>query len=145
LRASWTLSERLTAELEGQDLDVVGVVAAMPQRSESGLRFRFEVTSATRQGRLVQLPPRVYLAWYGGSAAAIDGVTAQQAVPLVQAGERWQWRVRLKAPHRHMNPGGFDYELWLWEQGLQARGYVRTGAHDPAPVRLAQTASHPVE
>jgi competence protein ComEC len=48
-----------------------------------------------------------------GSAAAIDGVTAQQAVPLVQAGERWQWRVRLKAPHRHMNPGGFDYELWL--------------------------------
>jgi competence protein ComEC len=145
LRASWTLSERLSAELEGQDLDVVGVVAAMPQRSESGLRFRFEVSSATRQGRAVQLPPRVYLAWYGGSAAAIDGVTAQQALPLVQAGERWQWRVRLKAPHGHMNPGGFDYELWLWEQGLQATGYVRTGAHGPAPVRLAQTASHPVE
>ena len=145
LRASWTLSERLPAALEGQDLDVVGVVAAMPQRSESGLRFRVEVSSAKLRGRAVQLPPQVYLAWYGGSASAIDGLNAQQAVPPLQAGERWQWRVRLKAPHGHMNPGGFDYELWLWEQGLQATGYVRTGAHDPAPVRLAQTASHPVE
>ena len=128
---------------------MVGVVAAMPQRSESGLRFRFEVSSATLRGQAVRLPPLVYLAWYDGTAApysqSLAGVSAPQAFPSVQAGERWQWRVRLKAPHGHMNPGGFDYELWLWEQGLQATGYVRAGSHDPQPVRLAQTATHPVE
>ncbi len=145
LRATVTLSASLPAALEGQDIDVVGVVAAMPQRSESGLRFKFDVHAALRQGQAVQLPPRVYLAWYGGSAAGVEGVEAQPALPRVQAGERWQWRVRLKAPHGHMNPGGFDYELWLWEQGLQATGYLRTGKQDPAPQRLAQTGEHPVE
>ena len=53
--------------------------------------------------------------------------------------------VRLKAPHGNSNPGGFDFELWLWEQGIQATGYVRTGANDAAPVRLVQTWQHPVE
>ena len=53
--------------------------------------------------------------------------------------------VRLKAPHGNLNPHGFDYELWLWEQGLRATGYVRAGPHDPAPRRLAQTGVHPVE
>jgi competence protein ComEC len=61
------------------------------------------------------------------------------------AGERWQLTVRLKAPHGGSNPFGFDYELWLWEQGLQATGYVRVGPKDPAPLRLVQTGQHPVE
>ena len=39
--------------------------------------------------------------------------------------------VRLKAPHGHINPHGFDYELWLWEQGVQATGYVRAGPARP--------------
>ena len=145
LRASGMQQQRLPAHLEGQDLDVVGVVASMPQRSQWGLRFKFEVQSATLQGRAVQVPPLVYLAWYGGAFSGVDGVTASASMPAVHAGERWQWRVRLKAPHGHLNPGGFDYELWLWEQGLKATGYVRLGSHDPLPVRLAQTAAHPVE
>ncbi|GAO26978.1 DNA internalization-related competence protein ComEC/Rec2 [Alicycliphilus sp. B1] len=57
--------------------------------------------------------------------------------------------MRLKAPHGGRNPHGFDYELWLWEQGVQATGYVRTGArldalHGP-PERLGATWRHPVE
>ncbi|MBC7602864.1 MAG: DNA internalization-related competence protein ComEC/Rec2, partial [Ramlibacter sp.] len=60
-------------------------------------------------------------------------------------GERWSMTVRLKAPHGNLNPNGFDYELWLWEQGLQATGYVRNGAKDAAPRRVADTWLHPVE
>jgi competence protein ComEC len=63
----------------------------------------------------------------------------------LRAGERWQMTVRLKAPHGNLNPHGFDYELWLWEQGLQATGYVRSGLKDPPPQRLAMTWAHPVE
>jgi len=145
LRAHLMLRGQMPPALEGRNLDVVGVVVAMPQRSESGLRFRFAIESALLEGQPVRIPPQVYLAWYGGAVSGMDGVHADRAVAALEAGERWQWRVRLKAPHGQMNPGGFDYELWLWEQGLQATGYVRTGAQDPAPVRLTQTYTHPVE
>jgi competence protein ComEC len=145
LRAHVMLSAQMPPALEGRNLDVVGVVVAMPQRSESGLRFRFDIESALLEGQPVRVPQQVYLAWYGGAVSGMEGVYAERAVAGLQAGERWQWRIRLKAPHGHMNPGGFDYELWLWEQGLHATGYVRTGANDPAPVRLGQTYLNPME
>jgi competence protein ComEC len=40
-------------------------------------------------------------------------------------GERWRLTVRLQRPHGNANPGGFDYEAWLLEQGVRATGYVR--------------------
>jgi hypothetical protein len=49
------------------------------------------------------------------------------AAPPLRAGERWQLLVRLKRPHGLMNPHGFDYELWLFEQDLRATGVVRPG------------------
>jgi competence protein ComEC len=52
--------------------------------------------------------------------------------------------VRLKAPHGHINPHGFDHELWLWEQGLQATGYVRHGAKDVPPEWLGSSWQYPV-
>lgn len=148
LRATVFLSDALDPKLEGRDIAVTGVVAAMPQRSDAGLRFRLEVEAAQLQGRAVRLPSNIYLAWYsrifGDADAGAPGQLQGQPEPLV-AGERWQMTVRLKAPHGGSNPFGFDYELWLWEQGLQATGYVRAGAGDDAPRRLAQTGWHPVE
>ena len=38
----------MSASLEGQDLDVVGVVQAMPQRQDLGWRFRFRIEQAWR-------------------------------------------------------------------------------------------------
>lgn len=135
--------DALVSELEGRDVVVVGVVAAMPQRNEAGQRFRFDLEQAHAQGAPVRLPPSLYLGWYDGPRG--DSAVAPEAAPTLRAGERWRLQVRLKAPHGNRNPFGFDYELWLWEQGLQATGYVRTGARDIAPERLAQTCAHPVE
>ncbi|MBE9568477.1 MAG: DNA internalization-related competence protein ComEC/Rec2, partial [Proteobacteria bacterium] len=56
-------------------------------------------------------PQKVRLSWYYGET--------------VNAGETWQLEVRLKPPHGFMNPGGFDYEAWLFQQGIHATGYVR--------------------
>lgn len=139
-RAGTIVDQRLDPALEGRDLDLVGVVAAMPQRSDAGLRFRFEVETARLGGEPVSVPPQVYLGWYGGVSVGDEGQPAE-----LRAGERWQLRVRLKAPHGNLNPHGFDYELWLWEQGLQATGYVRAGAKDPPPRRLGATGRHPLE
>ncbi|WP_394757151.1 DNA internalization-related competence protein ComEC/Rec2 [Rhodoferax sp.] len=148
LRASIYSGQALNADLEGRDVAVTGVIAAMPQRSETGVRFALEVESAQQQGQAVRLPPRIYLAWYADRFAGGDadlGDEWQRQPAALRAGERWQFTVRLKAPHGASNPFGFDFELWLWEQGLQATGYVRAGPKDPTPQRLGQTYAHALE
>jgi competence protein ComEC len=158
-RATNFVDNALTAEVEGRDIEIVGVVSAMPQRSEAGLRFTFDVESAvwadgredSRNVTLPKLPPRLSLAWYASNTASWGNTTGAPAETSslapdgLHAGERWQMTVRLKAPHGTLNPHGFDYELWMWEQGLQAAGYVRTGARDSAPRRIGDTWQHPVE
>ncbi|MDD2547646.1 MAG: DNA internalization-related competence protein ComEC/Rec2 [Burkholderiaceae bacterium] len=146
LRAVAFVGQALAPELEGQDLRVTGIVAAMPQGLESGLRLRLAVQSAEHQGRPVRLPPLIDLAWYAPRAEdPADGFEPQRPPAVLRAGERWVLAVRLKAPHGLRNPHGFDYELWLWEQGVQATGTVRAGPRDPAPLRLAATWRYPVE
>ncbi len=131
----------IDAALEGRDLDVVGRVQAMVQRQDTGTRFRFLIEEARLGGRVVDVPRHVYLGWYSASSSDAQTVVLTD----VQPGERWRLRVRLKAAHGHINPRGFDYELWLWEQGIRATGYVRQGRGDPPPQRLGQTGWHPVE
>ncbi len=155
-RALAYLADALDPALEGQDIRVVGVVAQMPQRNETGVRLRFDVDEvrwAAGPSGLPppQVPPRLALGWYAADTGAwsrgADESAAPRTVelPQVHAGQRWAFTVRLKAPHGNRNPHGFDYELWLWEQGLQATGYVRTGARDAAPELLGRGWSHPVE
>lgn len=147
LRAAAYLQQGLDPALEGQDIRVTGVVSAMPQTNEAGTRLRLEVLSARLQGNPVQLPPRIEVAWYGGAFVrdAGDAVDLQRQPAPVRAGERWEMTVRLKAPHGLRNPHGFDFELWTWEQGVQATGYVRAGPKDEPPRRQATTWQHPVE
>ncbi len=148
VRAAAYQSQALAPALEGRDIRVTGVIAAMPQWSEAGVRFRLSVEAAFLDGQPVRLPPGVSLGWYTGNPGpAADGASLdlqRQPVPLA-AGERWQMTVRLKAPHGNSNPHGFDYELWMWEQGLQAAGYVRASSSDVPAERLGQTGRHPVE
>ena len=145
LRATLFLNHALDPALEGRDVDITGVVAALPQRNESGLRFRLAVEAAQLDGAAVAVPALVDVGWYGGLFPNGSDALALQRQPAdMKAGERWRMTLRLKAPHGSRNPHGFDYELWLWEQGVQATGYVRATARDPVPQRLAQTWQHPV-
>ena len=152
-QTGWRATQRpaIAPALEGQDLQVLGVVARMPQRSDLGLRFFFDVQQATLDGQTVALPARLLISWYrvddgirggGDGGAARPPATAQ---PDLHAGDRWRLTLRLKAAHGNFNPHGFDYELWLWEQGVRATGYVRTGPSDPAPERLATHQGHAIE
>ena len=148
LRAHLFLGQSLDAKLQGQDITVTGVVAAMVQRNETGLRFRLDVESAHQGAVAVKLAPKIYLSWYGKSAGEASDEQTSQSMNL-KPGERWQMVVRLKVPHGSSNPHGFDYELWLWEQGLQATGYVRAGPNDAAPEQLSQNGlqawAYPIE
>jgi competence protein ComEC len=143
-RATAYVQGALQPALEGRSVQVTGVVAEMPQHNESGARFRLDVESARwtdpaeqengTDGAPPVVPDRIALGWY-----------AEDLATIAHAGERWRFTVRLKAPHGNRNPHGFDSELWMWEQGLHASGYVRTGARDASPALLATTWLHPVE
>ena len=102
---------------EGRDIAVVGIVDSLPHRFEQGVRFNFRIERSVAPA--LRLPPRVALSWYRDGRAAPSG-------PL--PGERWHFTVRLQRPHGNANPHGFDYEVWLLEQGLRATGYVRGDA-----------------
>ena len=138
-------AQALEPALEGRDLRIVGVVSDMPQRNEAGLRFTLATESATLDGRATAVPASIDVGWYAGTfSLGGEGVELQRQPGEVRAGERWSLTLRLKAPHGSRNPFGFDYELWLWERGVQASAYVRSGATDAPPQRLGQTGWHPV-
>ncbi|MEO6407454.1 MAG: DNA internalization-related competence protein ComEC/Rec2 [Burkholderiaceae bacterium] len=142
--AASRLAEALPPALEGVDLQVTGVVASLPQRGPSGLRFRFEVEHATRIGPAeaadaIALPSLLSLGWYRGWH---EDASLAQPQGALRAGQRWRLTLRLRQPHGTLNPHGYDHELALFEQGVRATGYVRDA---PAAQLLGQGAGYPVE
>ena len=115
--AQLRLADRLAPELEGRDLEVVGVVSSLPAVGERSLRFEFELESSAEP-----LPAKILLSWYRSPAYEDQPSILDSAV---HPGERWRFTARLRRPHGLFNPHGFDYEGWLFERGVGATGYVR--------------------
>ncbi|HEX8601290.1 MAG TPA: DNA internalization-related competence protein ComEC/Rec2 [Pseudoduganella sp.] len=116
LLASQALTPELAKTDEGRDVIVTGTIDNLPNRTSGFTRFFFAVDHA--EG--MSVPPRIALSWYAGFRGTVE------EVPELRPGERWRLKVRLQRPHGNANPHGFDYELWLLEQGIRATGYVRT-------------------
>ncbi len=139
------LSEQLPEQLEGVEIQVSGVIADLPEQDERRARFDFiardGVYAASRSGtgaaiardgvyaasqsgtgieHKLHLPPKLRLSWYYPDQA-------------VKAGQHWTFTVKLKRVHGNLNPGGFDYERWLFSEGIGATGYIRPL---PKPVLL---------
>ncbi|MBS4097204.1 MAG: DNA internalization-related competence protein ComEC/Rec2 [Sulfuricella sp.] len=128
------LADELPRRWEGEDIRVVGVVAALPADTERGKRFEFDVEKVLSLDASV--PRHIQLAWYE------DALGAKTAVPPppLHAGERWRLTVRLKRPHGNFNPHGFDFEGWALERNLRALGYV---CGDGDNLRLAERVWRP--
>ncbi len=113
LQAVLVLSTPLPPALEKQDLVIQGTIASLPQKIGHKWRFLFDIEQIQHQGNILETTPHhVRLNWYKNA-------------PALSVGDRWQLTVRLKRPHGFMNPGGFDYEGWLFQQRIQATGYIR--------------------
>ena len=135
-RAEIRLADQLDVAGEGQDVEVVGVVASLPQDFSHGTRFEFDLDFGQKNGPTVAfaVPQRVMLSWYQGRRDD-EQFTRQPVRP----GEQWRFTVRLKRPHGNANPGGFDYEAWLLERNIRATGYVRPNP----PQRLSEMVWRP--
>jgi competence protein ComEC len=110
--AQWRLADSLPVEWERQDIQIVGVVASLPQKNDRSMRFQFDVEQVITQGAAV--PKHIALTWYKNSSLNKDGVP----LPAIKTGERWQVTVRLRQPHGNANPHGFDYEAWALERNV---------------------------
>ena len=113
--AQYHLNHRLPVEWEGQELLLVGKVLGVPDDSTEGTRLILNVSQASlRQSpdKILAFKGMVKLGWY-------------QQREVIHAGETWQLRTRLKRPSGFMNPGGFDYEKWLFTKRIMATGYIR--------------------
>ena len=126
------LPNQLPAPLEGVDLQVEGWIASIPDHEWRSTRFEFTVDRAMRDDQSIPLTDkRLRLSWWDDGKG--DKETA--IPPKLRVGDRWNFTVRLKRPHGLLNPGGFDYERWLYAQGIVATGSIRS---HPPPQRLAE-------
>jgi len=115
--AQLLMSTQLKPSLEGKDLLITGTVSSIPQVDANRTRFKFSVSTVlieSAPGPLVDtLPKTLILNWY-------------KQAPRLRFGDPLHLRVRLKRAHGYMNPGGFDYESWIFRQRIDSVGYVKT-------------------
>ncbi len=126
LFAMHRLSCQLPQQLEGVETQITGTVASLPEQDEKRTRFDF-VTQETLHAKnpakaALQLPRKLRLSWYYPDQP-------------IKAGQRWTFTVKLKRVHGTLNPGGFDYERWLFTEGIGTTGYVRPA---PKPMLLGR-------
>ena len=114
------LSNQLPEAQEGIDIAVSGYVVDLPEQDERRTRFDFIVQSSTQK-----LPRLLRLNWYYPEQP-------------IKAGQQWSLTVKLKRPHGSFNPGGFDYERWLFTEGIAATGYIRPS---PKPELLGEVSA----
>ena len=137
-RARLAMALCIAALVAAQLLMVRGGELA-PGLTRQDLRLEGRLVSVVRDVRLT----RLVLAVDDCRALAVGLPTCDDLTrvrlsffeaPELVAGERWALTVRLRPPGGFANPGAFDYRGWLWREGIQASGYVRSA---PPPRRLA--------
>ncbi|MGB4811525.1 MAG: DNA internalization-related competence protein ComEC/Rec2 [Methylophilaceae bacterium] len=128
--AMWRLSDTLPSEWEQKTIAVQGVVASVPEATESGVRFRFNVEKILTEKAVV--PRHISLNQYLTSPFSKEKALAEtdedgQANDF-HVGERWLLNVRLKRPHGTQNPHGFDFESWALSENIRATGSIKSKA-----------------
>ncbi len=121
--AAVRLSDALPADWQQKSINIIGVVASLPEVTERGERFKFDVEKIlTPQAKL---PQHISLNFYRNEASPRpeDAPTANNHF---HAGERWQFTVRLKRPHTTYNPHGFDFEAWALAENIRATGSIHS-------------------
>lgn len=117
-----SLSAKLPQTVWNQKVWVEGEIVGLPTEKPSrfgGRKIQFTLKlfklnhhAATPAWQI--FAPKIRIAWYQ---------QARQA-PRPKSGERWRFLIKLKPNHYSLNPGGFDYETYLFQQHIQGHGYV---------------------
>lgn len=99
------LNHRLPIDLEGKLIEVHGRITNIPQYTDYGARFEFNIDDPALQARLTWIHPPSTL----------------------QTNQRYKLKVRLKQAHGLRNPNTFDQERWFFQHRIRAQGTVKSG------------------
>ncbi len=102
------LEQTLSASFINKRITLTGEVVNIPSYRGDSARFIFKPDQKTETP---ELPQRIRLSW-------------KNPPETLMAGQQWQLTVKIKPAHGFQNPGGFDYERWLFVKGIHATGYV---------------------
>jgi competence protein ComEC len=105
----------LPPSLEGKILVAKGTIASIPERHGQHLRFIFCIKEIKTQ-------PTVHCPIY--ALITIYSNNKSRSLLRLKKGDYWQFAIRLKRPRGFWNPGSFDYQAELFQQNIQARGYI---------------------
>lgn len=107
-QADYRLQAQLPASEHGELRWIEGHVSGLPEtrQAQAGQVTRFSFLPRKNDLRQIRV------AWYGAEAAP-------------RTGQCWQLQLRLRSPRGSMNPGGLDYEGWLFRQGIGATATVK--------------------
>ena len=122
--------------LEQQNLWVQGFVRGLPQDTLGSTRFIFQVSNVCEK-----VAPQDCLPGKALNPAVrllLNDYSSQGYLP----GQHWLLQVRLKRPRGFANPGGFDYERWLFQEKISATGYVRPQADNILLDQLASSIAY---
>lgn len=124
INAHHRLNQQLPKNLEGQTLLVQGRILTIPEFYQHALHFDYLVKEI-KNGPLLNYPLHVRINAYYQNVTRLTGLSQNDI---------WQFAIRLRRPRSFLNPGGFDYQAELFQQNIQATGYIV----DKFPVHLIQ-------
>jgi len=108
--ASQQRADQLDDVFQGMSLTFSARIEDFPVADADSVHFL--ATPLDRE----DLPRRIRLSWFHPAA-----------IPSI--GETWRLHARLRKPRGYANPGGFDFEGWLFRQRIGATGYVEDDSH----------------
>lgn len=100
-------AQRWPESRQGESALVAGRVVSLPSSDGDATRFLF----APDDGKLPRL---IRVGWYHSDVK-------------VRGGDCWTLDLRMHAPRGALNPGGFDYEAWLYRQDIGALATAHGG------------------
>lgn len=116
-----SISQLLPKDWESKPIQVVGKLTSLEQENLNYSQFTLKVNYWIFNNEKIlnnnELPNKLKLNWYHYK---------NSIVPNLGINQEWLLTVRLKRPHGFQNPGGYDYERWLFTQKIRATGYVDT-------------------
>ncbi|MES2636150.1 MAG: DNA internalization-related competence protein ComEC/Rec2 [Pseudomonadota bacterium] len=125
------LNSELPKEWQQKSIELVGVIATLPEVTERGERFKFDVEKILTKDatRSLKVPAHISLNFYRNNHFDPNNQIANSKNQLLDnsffhAGERWQFTVKLKRPHTTYNPHGFDFEAWALSENIRATGSI---------------------
>ena len=108
LAATQIINARIAPEYTGDSIVAAVRIADFPRRGAATVSFTAEVAANP------WIPRRIRVSWF-------------EPPEMPRFGDRWQLELRLRRPRGNANPLPFDYETWLFREGIAATAYVVDG------------------